>query len=135
MSRPTLLKVTFKWEQINALDEILWDYVSILQHSYNTWVAALSARQYAIEHPEMVDKKTLESNPTIFDDIEKEIEQMTKDLPHIEVAISRAMQLKDQLPLSNNEKETNETNPVQPTWELQNDTASDQPDAEVSENA
>ena len=135
MSRPTLLKVTFKGDQINALNEILWDYISILQHSYKTWAAALSARQYAIEHPEMIDKKTLESNPTIFDDIKKEIETMEKDLPHIEVAITRAMQLKEQLPLQNNEKETNETNSVQPTWELQNDTAGNQPDAEVPENA
>lgn len=135
MSRPVLLKVTFKGDQINALNEILWDYISILQHSYKTWAAALSARQYAIEHPEMIDKKTLETNPTIIDDIKKEIEQMSNDLPHIEVAISRAMQLKEQLPLQNNEKETYETNTVQPTWELQNNTASDQPDAEVPQNA
>ena len=135
MSRPTLLKVTFKGDQINALNEILWDYISILQHSYKTWAAALSARQYAIEHPEMIDKKTLESNPTIFDDIKKEIEQMSTDLPHIEVAITRAMQLKEQLPLSDNEKETHETNSIQPTGWLQDGPASDQPEPEVSENA
>ena len=134
MTRPVLKKVIYKWEQINALNEILGDYISILQHSYKTWTAALSARKYAVEHPEMISKEMLEKDPNIIEDLKKEIETMEKDLPHIEVAITRAMQLKDQLPLTDNNN-AHETDTVQPTGDVQDDNSSDQPDAEVSESA
>lgn len=134
MTRPVLKKVIYKWEQITALNEILWDYISILQHSYKTWTAALSARKYAVEHPEMISKEMLEKEPNIIEDLKKEIETMEKDLPHIEVAITRAMQLKEQLPLTDNNN-AHETDTVQPTGELQDDNPSDQPDAEVPESA
>lgn len=134
MTRPVLKKVIYKWEQITALNEILWDYISILQHSYKSGAAALSARKYAVEHPEMISKEMLEKNPNIIEDLKKEIEIMEKDLPHIEVAITRAMQLQEQLPLTDNNN-AHETDSVQSTGTIQNADSGDKPDAEVPESA
>ena len=94
------VSVTYKWDEVLAIREILTDYISILQHSYNQWLAAIASREYAINHPEAIkqnSKEMMENADKILEDIKQEMEQMKKDLPHIDTAISRAMQLNSKL--------------------------------------
>ena len=117
-------QVVYRWDEVSALEEILTDYIGILQHSYKHGLAAVAAREYAVEHPEIIknNSKEMADNPDkILEEIKWELEQMKKDLPHIDKAISRAIQLRsrvDEILHINREKE-NEDDTSTWAWELQ----------------
>ena len=130
MSKKTTKKneeLTLNKDELHILDEVLTDYKGMVEYTYKHNVAIIAQWEKMLK--ESNDKqKTL--------DLVKMLEQYKEQSKILDIARLRAdgvhLKVKDVLGIKD---DTNETVITEWTWELQDGSASDKPDAEVSEGS
>lgn len=132
--------ITYNGDELTSLQESLESYLGILTFNYMNWLIASTQWKQMLPTIED-DKKKLE--------VEEEIKKIKDDLVVLDMAIPKVKGLLIKLNevlwidktydtaeeiLKRNNIEY-ETDTVEWTWEIQDDTADNKPEAEVSESA
>ena len=136
----TVKSITYNGDELTSLQESLESYLGILTFNYMNWLIASTQGKQMLPTVEDEEKKK---------QIEEEIKKIKDDLVVLDMAIPKVKGLLIKLNevlgidktydtaeeiLKRNNIEY-ETDTVEWTWEVQDDTADNKPEAEVSESA
>lgn len=130
-----VLKIEFLGEEINALQEIVNDYVGMSKYSYAMCLTQIKQGEEIIKTGKLPDGKEVDVKK-----IAEVMEKFKEDAAKIDVAIGRSLwlleKLNDLLGIEMpNYDESTEDNNEWGTEEVSDDTTGDEPSTEVSEDA
>lgn len=138
----TVKSITYNGDELTSLQESLESYLGILTFNYMNGLIASTQGKQMLPTVEDEEKKK---------QIEDEIKKIKDDLVVLDMAIPKVKGLliklnevlwidktydtAEEILKRNNIPYEDETNTVEWTWEVQDDTADNKPEAEVSESA